>query len=96
MGATSSIKRRNQHEKFQGILGKGASTGQNATEPITVGLNGFMTKGSTESIHGLSNQSGQAIRHATNSFQQNQQHLTRNKHHSNNAAAAAQQAHSVT
>ena len=55
MGATTSIKRRNQHEKFQGIMGKGAANGQNATEPINVGLNAFMTKGSTESIHGLSN-----------------------------------------
>jgi len=43
----------------------------------------FMTKVSTESIHGLSVHSGQAIRNVTNSFQQSQTNATRNKNHSN-------------
>ena len=54
LGTTATtMKRRNQDGKFNGIYGKG----QNVTEPSS-GLNMFASKVSTESIHGLSNHSG--------------------------------------
>lgn len=82
LGATANIKRRNQHEKFNGILQKGhpMQVGQNVTEPAS-GLNYFLSKQSAESIHGVSHNSAHVVRMTTTGFPQNtQQNLTRNKH----------------